>query len=172
MSGCSNNTPLHEASLNGDVKCIQLLFNHGADQMIRNNYGVYPRDLIKNSKEIINLFDEYKAMNPMSEASIKVSTYSQQPPQTNELDKSQMKSNRKSIVSKKPILISTNMSDSEKENLRSLGAKLGCQTEKQMGPTVTHLVFNDKVCPRSITYMKAIAMGIWIVSIKCKLSFF
>lgn len=59
------------------------------------------------------------------------------------------------------------MNDEGKQELNKVAAMLNIQVAKSMNSNVTHVLFNTgKVCSRTMNYMKAILMGIWIVSIE------
>ncbi|CAF0952331.1 unnamed protein product, partial [Brachionus calyciflorus] len=151
--GYQNNTPLHEASLNKRYDSIKLLLESGADQTIRNDFGVLAIDFLKDSPEFLSLFKTSKKIilkkfESSNEDDFMSSTFMQR---------------RVKNKVKKLILYGSGMKDDEKAKMAKLATKFGLQIAKEMNNNVTHVIFtSDKTCARTINYMKAILMGIWI----------
>lgn len=55
--GYQNNTPLHEAALNKRFESVKYLLECGANQNIRNEFGVLAKDFVPNMPDFIQLFN-------------------------------------------------------------------------------------------------------------------
>lgn len=174
--GYQKNTPLHEAVINQNYECVKYLIEKNADQTIRNEYGILARDIAKNNKDknYLELFNENQVQIE------NVSVASQRADSSNDfelssqsqidLNASCVTGNRrgsKKSAAKKVVIFGTGMNEEDKVKMNKLAAKLKIQVAKELKNNVTHIIFNTgNHCTRTISYMKGVLMGIWIVSIK------
>jgi ankyrin repeat protein len=188
--GYQNNTPLHEATLNKQFECVKYLLENGASQQLRNQYGVLAKDFVRSLPEYKQLFDSFANQSkPAQNDDLNQSVVS-----TFDLDASfnSMASNKRSRSKQaKKVVFGTGMTEDDKLKLANLASKLNLTVAKEMNNTgkyfkklniffllsesflikVTHVIYSNNdgnVCTRTINYMKAILMGIWVVSIKCE----
>lgn len=120
--GYQNNTPLHEAALNKRFECVKYLLESGANQTIRNEFGVLAKDFIINFPEFVELFSKNK--NTETKESIEDLNVS--------CSSSQRKTKGK--AQKKIVLFGTGMKEGDKSRLASLASKLNVQLAKEMNP--------------------------------------
>ena len=129
--GYQNNTPLHEAALNKKMECVKFLIASGANQNLRNLFGILAKDFVKNSKEFAGIFEsKCELTDSMSQ-------------RVHEVREVQMASNNFEITSsiskrtrrepkKKMVLFGTGMNNAGKINLAKLASKLNLQVSKTM----------------------------------------
>jgi BRCA1-associated RING domain protein 1 len=165
FKGYLDSTPLHEAVLNDKIDCVKYLLEHGADSSLRNSHGFYPKDFSK-TNEINCLLNDADLQSKILNQSIITATHSSHSIETKI---SPARKTRKSTLrkQKKIIIYSTGMTNDEKARLNELVNKLDIKLTQEMNASVTHVVSKDGlVCQRTINYMKAVLMGIWILSVK------
>nr|QBM06229.1 BRCA1-associated RING domain protein 1 [Brachionus koreanus] len=149
--GYQNNTPLHEATLNKRLDAIKFLLENGADHTVRNEFGVLAQDFVRDKPDFLSLFNKPVPKSPSPTKDISSSYV---------IRKSKVKT-------KKIVLYGSGMKDEEKTKMTQLASKFNIQIAREMGNNVTHVVFTTvNICARTINYMKAILMGIWIVNLK------
>ncbi len=172
--GYQNNTALHEAALNKKYECCKFLLECHANQFIRNEFGVMPKDLIKGVPNLVDLFDKYAGESLANSSQLNQSQFQSQSADLNESTMrsgSRRKSSIKSI-NKKVVLFGTGMKDEDKVKMNDFAKKLNLIIAKDFNQNVTHVIYStDKGCTRTLNYMKAVLMGIWIVNIKCEAIF-
>jgi hypothetical protein len=137
--------------MNEHVECVKLLLEYGADVNIRNTYGFLPKDLASKNKQIAKLVDSFVPKSNVVNtdvASIKT-----------------VKRKQKRIC-----IFGTGMNDEDKAKLNRFTAKLDLIVSKEMSNNVTHVIYKseNKICQRTINYMKSVLLGLWILSDKCK----
>ena len=67
--GYQKNTPLHEATLNKHVECVRFMLTSGASANIRNEFGISPRDLAKDTKALSKIYEELAKSDTSAAAS-------------------------------------------------------------------------------------------------------
>ena len=129
--GYQNNTPLHEATLNKQFECVKYLLENGANQQLRNQYGVLAKDFVRSLPEYKQLFDSFanqskSAHNDDLNQSV-VSTF--------DLGASfnSMASNKRSRSKQaKKVVFGTGMTEEDKLKLANLASKLNLTVAKEM----------------------------------------
>lgn len=144
--GYQNNTPLHEAALNKRYECVKFLLERGANPSIKNEFGIFAKDLVKTDKNFVDLFNEYtnntaqlsqmncavdnnnEPLDPLNESDVCNRS------QFDEFNMSHTYRNKKSKgkTQKKILIFGTGMKDEEKILLSDLASKLKIQIAKEM----------------------------------------
>lgn len=115
--GGKKNTPLHEAAINNKYESCKFLLENGANQCIRNELGIQPRDIITDQPRFVELF---ASVSHEQTSEIVCSQFAQAAP-----DESVVRGNsRRSVSVKKVVLFGTGMSGANKSRLLELASKL------------------------------------------------
>ena len=120
--GYQKNTPLHEAALNNKYECCKFLLENGANQSIRNQFGVLASDFVRSMPNFVELFRSNANNQQLSDNS----TSSEE-----SLEQSVLNTTRANAVQKK-ILFGTAMSEVNKSRLKSLADQLKLTVSKEM----------------------------------------
>jgi ankyrin repeat protein len=145
LPAMNGNTPLHEAALKKVLEICEILLENGANQLLRNQHGISPRDHIKDTPAFAKLFDRYKPNNPPGasqhnpsrlDQSIVIKTEAFNVPESGRVAGTQTRNRTSSLNRGKPnakkiLLFGTGMNDGEKSRLSSLAKKLNLQLAKE-----------------------------------------
>ncbi len=131
--GYQNNTPLHEATLNKKLECVKFLIANGANQNIRNIFGILAKDFVKNTKEFQEVFNGKLEINPIMSQRVYEIKEVQLVNLATQLDMSSTFSKKtRPKAGKKILVFGTGMDDSGKKKLADLANKLNIQVAKSM----------------------------------------
>lgn len=131
--GYQNNTPLHEAALNKQMECVKFLIASGANQNIRNHFGILAKDFVKNYTEFLGVFEsKCELTDSMSQRvseikEVQMANIGNQ----NEIPSTISKRTRMNLP-KKMVLFGTGMNEEGKIKLAKLASKLNLQVSKSM----------------------------------------
>jgi hypothetical protein len=143
--GYQNNTPLHEATLNGRFECAKYLLENGANQLLKNEFGIYPKDLANNNKKLTALYNKYAsevleaAANSLSQSQFEVSSQTDRNDEINISNayKGGRKTKAVEATQRRVLLFGTGMKDEDKVKLNELAGKLKLKVAKEMNSNGT-----------------------------------
>jgi hypothetical protein len=145
--GYQNNTPLHEAALNKKLECVKFLIANGANQSIRNIFGILAKDFVKNSKEFHGVFGGKLELNPIMSQRVNEIKEVQLVNSATQLDMPATFATKRTRpkAEKKILIFGTGMDDTGKKQLTDLAKMFNIQVAKSMnnnGLTIFCLCFS------------------------------